>query len=390
MTQQRLRRWALLLLFIGFLDEFLYGAWEAALPLIRTDIGLSYQQIGLLISIPALFSVALEPFLFILSDAWNRKRIMLGGAVGFTAGLLMTAAAQTFGVMMAAFAILFPSSGAFVAVSQGALVDDGSGRQEKQMARWALAGALGVVLGPALIWLALQVGVGWREIFAGCAVLLILAGIAVAAFRIEQPKPQGTITSMLRAGFGDVWQAAKQGNVQRWLVLLQISNLLLDVMIGFLALYFVDVVAVTEAQAAVAIIVVSVVGLVGDAIVLRLLEHVRGITVLRISAFAALFIFASFLLIPGYIPKLVILGLLSLSTSGWYAILQAQLYSALPGRSGTTLTLTTLSYTFTGLMPLILGVVAQQANLTAAMWLLIAGPVVLIIGLMQAEGSSIG
>ena len=51
-TGRGLRRPAVLLLTllaIEFLDEFVYGAREAAWPLIRDDLGLSYVQIGGLI-----------------------------------------------------------------------------------------------------------------------------------------------------------------------------------------------------------------------------------------------------------------------------------------------------------------------------------------------------
>jgi FSR family fosmidomycin resistance protein-like MFS transporter len=44
------------LLAIEFLDEFVFGAREAAWPLIRDDLGLTYAQIGLLLTIPAVIA----------------------------------------------------------------------------------------------------------------------------------------------------------------------------------------------------------------------------------------------------------------------------------------------------------------------------------------------
>ncbi len=41
-----------ILLLIEFLDELVFGAGEAAWPLIRDDLALSYDQIGLLLGIP--------------------------------------------------------------------------------------------------------------------------------------------------------------------------------------------------------------------------------------------------------------------------------------------------------------------------------------------------
>ncbi len=79
---------ALTLLAIEFLDEFVFGAREAAWPLIRTDLGLSYAQVGLLLGLPSLVSSIVEPFLGILGDVWRRRVLVLGGGVVFALALL--------------------------------------------------------------------------------------------------------------------------------------------------------------------------------------------------------------------------------------------------------------------------------------------------------------
>ncbi|MDY6875650.1 MAG: hypothetical protein SWK90_05555 [Chloroflexota bacterium] len=79
----------LTLLAIEFLDEFIFGAREAAWPLIRTDLGLSYAQIGLLLGLPGLVSSLIEPFLGILGDVWKRNVLILGGGVTFALALLL-------------------------------------------------------------------------------------------------------------------------------------------------------------------------------------------------------------------------------------------------------------------------------------------------------------
>lgn len=43
---------AWVLLVIEFLDEFIYGAREAAWPLVRSDLALTYAQIGVLLGLP--------------------------------------------------------------------------------------------------------------------------------------------------------------------------------------------------------------------------------------------------------------------------------------------------------------------------------------------------
>src|SRR5450432_2934698 len=79
------------LLAIEFLDEFVFGAREAAWPLIRSDLQLSYVQIGLLMSLPTLLADVIEPMLGILGDVWKRRIIIVGGGMLFTLALALTA-----------------------------------------------------------------------------------------------------------------------------------------------------------------------------------------------------------------------------------------------------------------------------------------------------------
>ena len=67
-----------------------------------------------------------------------------------------------------------------------------------------------------------------------------------------------------RQGVTNALRALKRREVLRWLTLLEFSDLMLDVMLGFLALYFVDVAGATFEQAALAVTVWTVVGLAGD------------------------------------------------------------------------------------------------------------------------------
>ena len=58
----RLLAFPLTLLAIEFLDELVYGAGQAAWPVIRDDLGLSYVQIGALLSLPGVVGSLIEPF----------------------------------------------------------------------------------------------------------------------------------------------------------------------------------------------------------------------------------------------------------------------------------------------------------------------------------------
>jgi FSR family fosmidomycin resistance protein-like MFS transporter len=130
------------------------------------------------------------------------------------------------------------------------------------------------------------------------------------------------------------------------------------------------------------------VGLLGDLLLIPLLERMHGLAYLRLSALLELALYAAFLLLPGWIGKLVPLALLGFFNSGWYAILQARLYQSMPGKSGAVLALSNVSGLVSSLIPLALGWLAERYNLQVSMWLLILGPVALLLGLPRNSGMS--
>jgi FSR family fosmidomycin resistance protein-like MFS transporter len=149
----------------------------------------------------------------------------------------------------------------------------------------------------------------------------------------------------------------------------------------------VDVVGITAEQAGLAVAVWTGVGLLGDFLLIPLLERVRGLSYLRISAGLLLVLFPAFLIVSPLWIKLILLGSLGLLNAGWYAILKAQLYSAMPGQSGTVLAVDNIAGLVGSLIPLGLLAVAQMVDLRATMWLLLAGPVALLVGLPRRDNS---
>ena len=119
-------------------DELVDGAKGAALPLIRHDLGLSYGQIGLLASVPLLVGGALELPLGLFAGAGRRRRrAVLGGGIVFILSLLAVAGARSFIVLLVAFTVFYPASGAFVSLTQAELMEAWPDRQAQIMARRA-------------------------------------------------------------------------------------------------------------------------------------------------------------------------------------------------------------------------------------------------------------
>jgi FSR family fosmidomycin resistance protein-like MFS transporter len=370
-------------LLIEFVDELIFGVTDAAWPLIRTDLHLNYIQIGLALSLPGIIGNLIEPFLGVLGDVWKRRVLILGGGIFFTLACLLTALSHSYIFLLISFIVFNPSSGAFVSLSQATLMDSDPSRHEHNMARWTFAGSVGVVLGPLLLGGAAFVGFGRRGVFfvlTGISVL-VLAGAWQSLPRFSSVQPLFPKFSSLWEGIRNAIRSLKGGEVLRWLALLEFSDLMLDVLYGYLALYFVDVVGFTISKAALAVAIWTGFGLLGDFLLIPLLEKIRGLNYLRFSVVIELFLFPAFLLSPNPWMKLVLAGLLGLFNSGWYAILQGNLYSSMPGQSGTVIALGNIVGIFGKLIPFGIGLAAEHFGLGSAMWLLLAGPIVLLIGL---------
>lgn len=356
-------------LLIEFMDELVFGVSEAAWPLIRNDLHLNYVQIGLLLSLPGFLANFIEPFIFISGDVWKRRALILIGGIFFTLALFLTGISTSFLFLMAVLVLFNPASGAYIGLSQAALMDSAPERRENNMARWTFAGSLGVVLGPILLAGALTVLFGWRGTFIGLAVLsslILLAAWTRMPYDESQPVsfPQfGEVTRQ----FWIAISALRSRSIVRWLVMLEFSDLMLDILYSFLPLYFVDVAGFTPAQAALSVAVWTGVGLLGDFLLIPLIERVKGLDYLRVSVILELILFPLFLLSSISWLKLVIVGLMGLFNAGWYAILKANLFESMHGQSGVAQALDNVSGLIGKLIPFSVGLAAQAFGLETAM-----------------------
>ena len=151
---------------VEFADELVDGTKSAAIPLIKHDLVLTYFEVGLLTAVPLLLGSLIELPIGVLSGTGRRRRrIVLTGGLVFIASVLAAGLAGSFPVLLAALVIFFPASGAFVSLTQSALMDAYPDRRAQHMARWTLAGAVGSVAGPVLVAAVVAAGGSWRVAF---------------------------------------------------------------------------------------------------------------------------------------------------------------------------------------------------------------------------------
>jgi MFS transporter, FSR family, fosmidomycin resistance protein len=380
-----------LYLLIEFVDELIFGVGEVAIPLIRDDLHLSYTQIGLLLSLPGILGAFIEPFIGILGDVWKRRLLIITGGILFAASLAITSLSSSFALLLFSFILFFPSSGAFVSLSQANLMDSEPFRHEQNMARWTFAGSLGVLAGPLLLGLVAYFGLGWRGTYAALASFTTFALLAALKYLPPDLVSASSFPSMrvVLDGFGAAFAALKRGDVWRWLLLLEFADLMLDVLFSYLALYFVDVVGASETQAGIAVTVWLAMGLMTDFLFIPFIDRQKdSMKFLRTTALFELFAFVVFLLTPGFIPKLILVIIVNLFNTGWYPILQGRLYSSLPGQSASTMAIGSVTAPLAKFFPFLIGFLADQFSLQTALWILVLGPIAMLIGLPRYSNQS--
>jgi MFS transporter, FSR family, fosmidomycin resistance protein len=307
----------------------------------------------------------------LVAVTWRRRALVLAGGGLFAGGLALAAGASSWWLLLVAFAVLYPASGAFVSLSQASLMDLQPERRELNMARWTFVGGVGAVAGPLLLAAFAWAGLGWRELFVVFALLAV--ALVLLARRTpdtdgdgERPRVRAAIRVLFRR------------EVFRWLVLVELSDLLLDVFLAFLALYFVDELGASAATGSLAVAVFTGAGLAGSAAMIPLLRRIDGLRYLRGSAVAAGLLFLGFLLVPHPGAKLALVAAIALVNAGWYPVLQARLYAALGAASGLALTVGAL-FPLNAALPLAIAAVAQRWGLGAALWPLLAAPLALLV-----------
>jgi FSR family fosmidomycin resistance protein-like MFS transporter len=173
--------------------------------------------------------------------------------------------------------------------------------------------------------------------------------------------------------------------VLRWLFLVEVTNLMGDVLLGYIALYFVDEAGLSPVAAGAVVVGWTLAGLAGDALLLPILARVSGLRYLRVTAVLAAIAYPALLLVPDPGLKIALLAAVGLLHAGWYAVPQGRLFSELGESSGTAIAISSAGAAAGSLLPLAIGVVAERWGLGVALWIPLLAPLALL-ALARSDG----
>jgi hypothetical protein len=125
--------------------------------------------------------------------------------------------------------------------------------------------------------------------------------------------------------------------------------------------------------------VLMLAGLVSNIMLIPMLEKFQGRNIVRISACVTGVLYVAWLVTPWLWAKIGLIILIRLVSLGWYEVLQGEAFASIPGRSGTVMATNSIMGLLGGGISFFIGWFAAQAGLPAAMWLLLAGPICLVL-----------
>lgn len=365
------------LLLVDFTDEWCTFLLPAATPAIRTDLGLSYAEAGVLLGL--LFGGGLIGGVTIAAADFVSRRLLAGtGAVVYGVCMLTFGLSDTFVVLALAAFVWGAASDAFVHGASLALADLAGDDLEPTLATVNFVGAFGSLLAPVALTVTFAADLGWRPPFVVGGVVAVAYGVVLGRLPLPGPAGRGedhTPGRVVRAVLRDptVWR----------LGLVELVSESLDLgFLGFLAVYLGQERGFSDAMASAVLAIVLTGVIVGFAAVA--LGGLRpGPGALKVTAAIEAVAILGMLLLPGVAGVVAAALVLGVVAAVWWVAFQAAVLRARPTQTGTTWAVVG----YLGLPALLaapaVGLLADRFGLGAAMAVF---PALAVVGVLAAPG----
>lgn len=371
-----------------FADELLGGLPSVLRPTIRTQLGLSLQQVALLDLTLDYVGATIEPVNGLLIDVWERRWLLAWGAMGLGLAIITMGVAPTFAVLLLGYAIYGLASGPLAHTADVVLVEAHPSAPGRIFARATIVDTMGALLAPLLVTLAVWLRVEWRW-------LLVIGGLAglvygVVLMRTGFPAPAGQ-----KAGTSESFWQQMRTNIRLvvtnrqallWLLFLLAFDLL-EVSFPFKTIWLNEQVGMSQALIGLYVALEMGVQLVSLAVLDRWLARTHFKRVLAMATVGLLVLFPAWVLVPGVWARFVLAVPLNFLLAVFWPIGKGQSLGSVPGRAGTVTAVRALF----GFLPLTLlfSLLAERIELTTAM-LWVGVGALLILSIVVSRIPSLG
>ncbi len=389
------RRLVGLMLVARFLDEWWVGLLLILMPVIRTDLGLSYAQVSVLLASFGWAGWVADPATGLAADVYPRRPLMAASAAATAGVLLVLSGADAFGVLLLvclgySIAVTPPAT-----IADAVLVEAHPDAPGRIMARQTLIDTVGALLAPLTASLLAVLGIAWPVAFAvGAGMWLVYAGLlwrtSFPPNHVPQPEQEsGAAGGGLRAMWHNLRVVSRVPAVWRWLFFLTLGDFVSDVAFAFWPLLLADVIGLPEALIGLAMTGYMVASVLGLAVLEPALARFGEDRVLRVAVSAVGVLFLLLVVNPQPGLAVVLLGAYGFFDSAIWPLGRARLLSSANGYTATVSALGPVTGLPASLAPLAVGAVASAAGLQAGMLvLLVAPPLMLLLMRRSARGSA--
>jgi MFS family permease len=359
-------RAAVLTLVARFVDEVCSGLLLVLMPTLAGRLGLSVQQVGWCFQALSSVGAVTDPLAGLAIDHLRRRPLLVWGAAGWAAALLLAAGAGGFGWLLAGFALAGAASGPLAHTADVVVLEAHPDTVDRVSSRSTWLDTLGALAAPSAVAIASWLGVDGRILLAGTA--LGVAGYAVLLAGTIVPPPVRALDGS-RAVL-QVVEGARDllhdRHARRWVGALVLFELL-EPVDAFEPVWLASEVGASQGLVAVHVAVGFLATLIATVLLDRWLARHDARPVLVGAGVASLLLYPAWLLIPGIGAKLALVVPRNAALAPLWPILRSRALTTLPGRGGTVTAVVSLL----GLIPLhaAVGWLATRIGLTDSLLL---------------------
>ncbi len=370
------------------IDDTESGLMNSLFPVIRSSLGLTLAQLGVLAAIPRFARMIFGPLWSMIADRWGRKRVLVFATGGWGVWTGLVGLAQNYDQLLLLYAIGAIGTVAGEPIANGLIADHFKNSERGKAYGWlrSLSAFGSLALTPVIAQFS-RTPAGWRHGLYLMGALSVLSGIAITLWVDEAAPEEKSAAARPRPAFG--WRDA----ASLWRIptfrLLAGSVLLVTsiVMMPFMVTFFVEVRGWTTADAnflqgafTAGWMLSSVLGgFLGDWFERRLGPKGRVVLMqIYLAAFAA----GSFLVFQvdwgrGPAAYLVLLGFGLIGSVGFSGVVLPMVSHVVPGVSRSTafaLLFSLLQGMFAGILSLAAGRIADGIGLQGLMLWVVTVP----------------
>jgi MFS family permease len=338
--------------------------------------------VGFVFGAPLVIAALLEAAITLVSDALDRRRLVVLGQAALAAALFFVSWTTSPWGLAAGLALAGAASGVACSAAQALLVASSPEGADRAMVRWTLFAAVGDLVAPLVTAAVIAYGGTYRGATFVVASIVAMQAIATALAPSrpfddargddDDERPDPVLLALRRA--------LRRPRLWTWLFAASMCTLLDELVVAFGALRLARAGALDAAAATAAAVAFSAGATLGAALTDRAVARVGSRRVLLASAALCAFAVAALVLAPSTPPALFCAALFSagITCAPHHALAQARAYDELPKNPGTVQAMGQLFVVIDVVAPIALGLVADRWGLGAALACLALQPAVIV------------